>query len=147
MTIPNSAPSSSPWSGVIAAIETGLRLQVPKPEIMQRVREELDRARLQVEQAHQLEIETAHIALDEIGVLREDGMGVLTLAGRCWALSNRWSAEHDALRGQLSTAQQEIEAFKEEVAARQREFNDLHQRFVDLSAELSHLKGATTPHD
>lgn len=41
------------------------------------------------------EIAVAHKALDEIGAPREDGMGVLSITGRCWALSNRWAEEQE----------------------------------------------------
>jgi hypothetical protein len=47
------------------------------------------------------EQEDAHNALDEIGAPRSDGIGMLTLAGRCWALSNKWATEAASYRQEI----------------------------------------------
>src|SRR5688572_10278219 len=64
------------------------------------------RARMDRDDRLRTELSDAHKALDDIGAPREDGGGVLTLAGRCWALSNRWAEEQSALSTGLPVARE-----------------------------------------
>lgn len=102
------APSSSSWSElefVIASLQT---TEFPIAEdrgelFMESMVDALRRARLQVEQAHQLELEQ-----ERIHTAQMEAYG-LAIADAWEKKAAEMEAEILALRGQLSTAQQEIE--------------------------------------
>ncbi len=52
-------------------------------------------------------------ALNEIGASTADGIGELTLAGRCWALSHRWSGEQEALEIRIQQLEQDLASLHE----------------------------------
>lgn len=70
---------------------------------------------LAVVRALHQQIEDAHHALDTIGAPREDGAWILTLTGRCWALSNRWAAEQEVAEAGVRALHQERDELKEQI--------------------------------
>lgn len=73
-------------------------------------------------------IQDAHKALDCIGAPLEDGVGLLTLAGRCEELSTRWAGEQQAAESSLTALRSQISGLVEWADSPSREtFRHMHK--------------------